>query len=136
MRFSASFISLALALGTASAADCYNYGGCGSFEPKMRLYEAREVLCGSYWFQTVRFSYGYIVVGISGNGFDSQKRCYDSFADIIESCHGTRDGGVPYNWNGARLDVDICACGNVAGEVDFKVESKGNETLSIVAKDV
>lgn len=134
MRISATLLPLALALGTASAADCYSVGGCGTCESRGSMYGARNLLCGSHWWQTARFGHGVAVVSVTGDGFETQQRCYEGFDDIIESCHGTRNGGV-YDWKSTHLDVDFCACGKAAGAVDFELEATANATLAVASKD-
>lgn len=108
MRVSATFLSLALALGTASAADCYSIGGCGTCNTRVSMYGARDVICSTFWSQAgARLTYGYAVASISGNGFETEQRCYDGFNDIIDSCHGMRNGGV-YDWCVPILNLSRC----------------------------
>ncbi|KAI0372567.1 hypothetical protein BV20DRAFT_964175 [Pilatotrama ljubarskyi] len=97
----------------ALAASCYSQGGCQHCEDRNSTQIARENFCGSdKWSHTSTMSWGDAHVVLDGR-FAEQQECFDGFQQIIDQCHGRKDGGIynyDYNGDSATLHVGFCAC--------------------------
>lgn len=117
------FLSLALHIFTADAADCGQYGtgstGIGACTDRTGNYKDRETFCStlagqSSWYRTCQngrnsknchFEY-------QGSGMP-QQLCWDAFENIISQCFNTQNGGGyhygTYSYNGHWFVIDRCS---------------------------
>ncbi|KAF8068862.1 hypothetical protein FPV67DRAFT_1093836 [Lyophyllum atratum] len=113
MKFSFAVLVpiVALATGT-SAAECYAQGGSHRCADRDSIWNFRSLYCtqeyqGSGGSKTYNAANGFSAVFSRTGSFVSQQQCWDTTADIIDTCLGHKDGGT---WTASSLALNINFC--------------------------
>ncbi|GLB42147.1 hypothetical protein LshimejAT787_1101620 [Lyophyllum shimeji] len=101
----------ALATG-ASAAECYAQGGSHRCVDGDSMWTFRQWYCtqdfqGNGGSKRYNADNGFSAVISRAGPFSSQQQCWDSSADIINTCMGHKDGGT---WTGSSMELNINFC--------------------------
>ncbi|KAI0324246.1 hypothetical protein GY45DRAFT_1331753 [Cubamyces sp. BRFM 1775] len=100
----------------ADSMSCYSVGGCQHCVDRNGMQDARQLFCGTQNWENANLEFelegGLGSMTLLGAAFTSAQQCFDAFDSIMQSCYGTRDGGV-YSFNNgadATFNLDFCNC--------------------------
>ncbi|KAH9848068.1 hypothetical protein C2E23DRAFT_466706 [Lenzites betulinus] len=125
MRFNVLSVATFAAVFAAPSvvrAICLQHGGCTTCESAQTMRSGADSFCSSFFdFQgNATMPHAAMLIGpndqaraILRGQYASQADCFDAFTSIIDSCHGTKDGGqLDYRKAefAATLQVAFCNC--------------------------